>query len=124
MTRRFAFTGTRRKLTTYERAAIEGILQSAGLAQDWDEWHHGGAEGIDGLIDQLGKKWGHQVISHPADWDTHSKKAGPIRNRQMLDSAEFTKLWAFPSKEKSVGTLNCIKAALVRKIDLEVIWLS
>lgn len=40
--------------------------------------------------DTAGRIWatasGHEVERYPADWDTHGKAAGFIRNQQMLDS--------------------------------------
>ena len=40
--------------------------------------------------DTAGRIWatasGHEVERHPADWSTHGKAAGFIRNQQMLDS--------------------------------------
>ena len=40
--------------------------------------------------DTAGRIWaiasGHEVERYPADWNTHGKAAGYIRNQQMLDS--------------------------------------
>lgn len=40
--------------------------------------------------DTTGRIWatasGHEVERYPADWNTHGKAAGFIRNQQMLDS--------------------------------------
>lgn len=40
--------------------------------------------------DTAGRIWatasGHEVERYPADWNTHGKAAGFIRNKQMLDS--------------------------------------
>ncbi|AWH15522.1 hypothetical protein [Pseudomonas phage 98PfluR60PP] len=44
--------------------------------------------------------------SYPADWDTHGKAAGPIRNRQMAEIADG--LLAFWDGE-SKGTANMIQ---------------
>jgi len=42
----------------------------------------------------LGIEWaeanGIEVARFPADWDTHGRAAGPIRNQQMLDEANPT----------------------------------
>lgn len=40
--------------------------------------------------DTIGIAWAHNnsvhVEGHSPDWDTHGKRAGPIRNQEMLDS--------------------------------------
>jgi len=42
--------------------------------------------------DTLGIEWaeakGIQVARFPADWNTHGRAAGPIRNQQMLDEGK------------------------------------
>ncbi len=60
----------------------------------------GGAKGVDEmgeLFAQSYREYGiryHNPIEHikltkfPADWDTHGKAAGPIRNKQMADYAD------------------------------------
>jgi hypothetical protein len=46
---------------------------------------HGDAQGAD----RIGRDWGNhhklQVVAFPADWGTHGRSAGPIRNQLMLD---------------------------------------
>lgn len=59
--------------------------------------------------DTLGATWastnGIPVNHYPADWDTYSRSAGIIRNRQMAEYADF--LVAFWDG-KSRGTKNMI----------------
>jgi hypothetical protein len=43
----------------------------------------GGAKGADKLGERYAKTRGFDVIIMPADWDTHGKKAGYLRNKQM-----------------------------------------
>ncbi len=48
---------------------------------------HGDARGAD----TLAAEWANNdawvlVEAHPADWNKHGRKAGPIRNQEMLDS--------------------------------------
>ena len=45
----------------------------------------GGAVGADTLAREFGEHRGIPVRTFPADWDTHGRAAGPIRNRQMLE---------------------------------------
>lgn len=43
-------------------------------------------------VDTIGEEWavdhGIHIRRFPADWDTHGKAAGPIRNRQMAANAD------------------------------------
>lgn len=60
-------------------------------------------------IDRAGEKWaawfGVPVVLFPADWDTHGKSAGYIRNRQMAEYGDrLLAIWDGHSK----GTLNMI----------------
>lgn len=50
------------------------------------------------------------VASFPADWERFGRKAGPIRNRQMLDAYPDATVLAFPGP-KSRGTWDCVRAA-------------
>lgn len=45
---------------------------------------HGGARGADALGDQWADAEFVECKAFQADWDTHGKAAGPIRNSQML----------------------------------------
>lgn len=51
----------------------------------------------------------------PADWKTHGKAAGPIRNQQMLDEGKPDLVVAFPG---GTGTADMIRRA--RKAGIEV----
>lgn len=65
--------------------------------------------GADSLADFLAERMGLPVERHPADWDTHGKSAGPIRNQQMVDLGADVCL-AFPLPD-SRGTRHCMAAA-------------
>lgn len=44
---------------------------------------HGAAKGADRIAAQEGQKLGLLIEEHPADWQTHGKRAGVIRNEEM-----------------------------------------
>jgi hypothetical protein len=48
----------------------------------------GGASGADAGGEAWARKRGIPIKRFPADWDTHGRAAGPIRNRQMAEYAE------------------------------------
>lgn len=47
---------------------------------------HGDARGADRLAHQWATNNNVTPEPHPADWKKHGKAAGPIRNREMLDT--------------------------------------
>lgn len=71
-------------------------------------------------VDALGKAWaldhGIPVLSYPADWKTHGKAAGPIRNEAMADVADaLLALW----DGQSSGTRHMIGAARTKQAQLK-----
>lgn len=63
--------------------------------------------------DTLGKQWAYSrgitTYSYPADWDAHGRKAGAIRNADMLkNNPPPTYCVAFPG---GVGTADMIRKA-------------
>lgn len=68
---------------------------------------HGAARGADSLADDYGRERELRVIRYPADWKTHGRAAGPIRNRLMLTENPHVVI-AFPGGK---GTANMINLA-------------
>lgn len=56
----------------------------------------GDARGADGLAKTWCKKLGVKCLSFPADWDKYGKRAGYIRNVQMLNEGKPDLVIAFP----------------------------
>jgi hypothetical protein len=82
---------------------------------NWDitEVVSGAARGVD----QLGETWAalNQIPCRrfPADWDTHGKAAGPIRNSEMAEYAEACIiLWDGSSK----GSKDMLNKANAKKL--------
>jgi len=68
----------------------------------------GKASGVDTVaIDWAVLNWC-DYKEYPADWKTHGKSAGPIRNRQMLLEGKPDEIVAFPGNK---GTANMIAQA-------------
>lgn len=53
---------------------------------------------------------GATIKAYPADWDTHGRAAGPIRNEQMVKDCEFAVVFW---DGKSKGTRNVMKLCAV-----------
>ena len=57
---------------------------------------HGNARGADLLADTYARDEQIEVLSFPANWDLYGKRAGFIRNKQMLDVGKPDLIIAFP----------------------------
>jgi hypothetical protein len=79
---------------------------------------HGDAPGADTIAKWLAEDFGFTVRAFPADWKTHDKAAGPIRNRLMLD--ENPDLVIAFHRNGSRGTADTIAEARRRGIEVEV----
>jgi hypothetical protein len=80
---------------------------------------HGGAGGVDTLAGVWARRNDIPEEVYTADWDTHGKAAGPIRNTKMLDEGKPDVVVAFPTKT-SKGTVNMINQTEKRRINLIV----
>lgn len=89
------------------------ILAKAVTACPWKITFvvNGGAAGVDTLAVQWAAQQGIMSLTYSADWSTHGKAAGPIRNRAMArDAAALLAIW----DGKSRGTANMIEEAKAR----------
>ncbi len=73
----------------------------------------GGARGADKLAENFSYTHNYEFYEIPADWSTHGKSAGIIRNLQMLDVANHVvAFW----DGKSPGTKHMIDTCKKRNI--------
>ena len=77
---------------------------------------HGAAKGAGSLAGEWAKANGVPVEVYPADWTTHGRAAGGIRNRQMLVEGRPDVVVAVAG---GVGTANMIAQA--RKAGVQVV---
>lgn len=80
----------------------------------------GEARGADSLARDWALSRNIVVEKYPADWATHGKRAGPIRNSQMLKEGKPDLVVAFLGPE-SRGTANMIKQAGKAGVPVQVI---
>ena len=65
----------------------------------------GEARGVDTIARTWAERHGYEVEKHPADWKTHGKAAGFIRNELMVKACDFCLiLW----DGQSHGTMNSL----------------
>ena len=79
----------------------------------------GAAKGADRLGERYADENGKTVIRFHADWDGLGKKAGILRNEEMVSMSGAKALVAFRCEGKSTGTDDVIARA--RKAGLKVI---
>ena len=100
---------------------MRGILQDKlgvyrGKPPDDQTIISGDACGADWLARAWAKYTGRKYEGYPADWKKHGKRAGPIRNQQMLDEGKPDIVVAFPG---GTGTADMVRRA--KKAGVEVI---
>lgn len=78
----------------------------------------GHASGADALGERYAQERGFELETYPADWKSHGRAAGPIRNAQMAAVADA--LIAFWDG-KSRGTKNMIDTATKRGLKVAVV---
>lgn len=68
----------------------------------------GGAKGVDALGEKYAEEMNLNLKIFNADWESHGRAAGPIRNRKMAENADaLIAIW----DGKSRGTKNMIETA-------------
>ena len=78
----------------------------------------GGARGVDQFAEIYAAKQGLETIVFPADWKTYGKRAGVLRNRDIIDAADrVVAFW----DGSSAGTKSSIE--LARKANKPVLVL-
>jgi predicted polyphosphate/ATP-dependent NAD kinase len=92
--------------------ALNRILWRVQAIDDGMVVVHGDCRGAD----RLGQDWaeinGIQTEKHPANWRAHGRSAGPLRNRQMLETG-IDLVVAFPGGD---GTADMCTAADEKKV--------
>lgn len=103
-----------RLLVTGSRNWVDERLIRSAL-EEWkakgaDTLIHGDARGADSIAAQIARELDLNVISYPAQWAKYGKKAGTLRNEQMLREGKPHVVIAFPLPD-SIGTWHMVKIA-------------
>jgi hypothetical protein len=98
-----------------DREAIQAAIARYGPSV---EIIHGNARGADLLAVDVALFLGLPCVGFPADWDRHGRRAGILRNLEMLDERPDL-VMAF-QVGASRGTQHTIDEALRRGISVEV----
>jgi hypothetical protein len=78
---------------------------------------HGGARGADSMAGEFANETGIEEIVFPADWKMYGRRAGPIRNQQMLDEGKPDLVVAFPGGR---GTADMVGRARTAGIEVRL----
>lgn len=110
--KRILVTGTRHGWNYAElRDALDTALADSGWTPDFlpPVLVHGDAPGVDRQAAAIWSAWGFPTEAHPADWEGQGRKAGPLRNEEMVSlGADLCLAFVHPT---SRGTLDCIRRA-------------
>jgi hypothetical protein len=92
-------------------AALRRVLDKHHSATPVSVLIQGGARGADTLAANWARTNGVECHEYPADWDQHGKRAGYLRNQQMLDEGKPDFVIAFPT-QRSRGTEMMVQLAI------------
>ena len=96
-------------------AAMSDLVHQLGMPE---KIVHGGARGAD----QMAGGWaGHHAIDifvEHADWQTHGRSAGPMRNQKMIDAHKPDYVIAFPGGRGTADMISRAKAAHIDVIEV------
>ena len=104
-----------RHFNDYEqlKTTITNFLKQRKIEIENVEIVSGHCQGADMLGEQYAKEYGLKLTIFPADWQRYKRKAGPIRNKQMIEyimQTENKAVIAFVS-ENSKGTKQTVLLA-------------
>ena len=68
---------------------LENALEACGMASQVTEIVSGGARGVDRLGERYARQRGLPCTVFPAQWGKYGKSAGPIRNAEMAEYADY-----------------------------------
>lgn len=88
------------------------------LLEEEDTLISGMARGADTLAAKFAASICH-VSKFPADWDTHGRAAGLIRNQQMLDEGQPDIVIAFPGGRGTEHMKKIARKAGVKVVEIE-----
>lgn len=117
--RRILVTGSRNwKDELMIRYALKQYIDALPLGADEPTVVHGDCRGADKMAAKQALDLGFWVEAHPADWAKHGKRAGILRNLEMLDTKPDVVL-AF-RRNGSKGTTHMIEAAKARGVPVSI----
>ncbi len=81
----------------------------------------GGCKGADMLGERYAKENGFKTERYPAEWKKHGKAAGPKRNKQMAEIADYVICFWDGKSKGTASMINCAKK-LNKPLRIKYIW--
>lgn len=107
-----------------DEARVHAELDALAAQHGWLTIIEGGARGADRFAQNWARKNFHGLVTVEADWKTHGKAAGPIRNSTMSRRAKPDFGLAFPSEIrglKGTGTGDMVERLQLAGIKVKII---
>jgi hypothetical protein len=98
---------------TYVATVLSKLHRERGI----DAVIHGAAPGADLIAATWARHNNVEQVSYAADWTTHGRAAGPIRNQIMLDQSRPDLVLAFPGGR---GTADLVARAKKAGVEVEI----
>jgi hypothetical protein len=102
----------------HDATMMNDVLARHHARRPFTEIIHGGARGADRLAGEWGTRHRISVRQFPAQWDKNGKKAGPIRNQQMLAEGKPDLVIAFPGGRGTADMVRRARAAGVEVVEI------
>jgi hypothetical protein len=100
-----------------DRDMFESVMNNAASRTAFLRVIQGGASGADAMAREWCVKWRYAYEHFPADWRTHGKAAGPIRNQRMIDEGKPDLVIAFPGGRGTADMVRRAKAAGLQVVE-------
>lgn len=103
---------------------LDAALEDAASRDEMLTVIHGCARGADSIADEYAElAWPVNVERYPADWTRYGKRAGFLRNQQMLEEGKPDLVLAFYSNsERSKGTAMMVDIATAAGISCQEVF--
>lgn len=99
-------------------SVIEGALRIADERYGIDVLIHGGAPGVDSMCADWAARNDKRVITYSAQWNIFGKRAGHIRNEQMIVQGRPDRGLVFPGGK---GTLDMHKLLVRYNVPFDLV---
>lgn len=121
---RIVTTGTRHlEDTPCNRLVVSLALATSSPHEAPEKVAHGNGRGCDQIVDKVVTRlWGIEAERFPADWDAYGTRAGPLRNRRMIEAVQPHLVLAFwDGRKVGCGTYDTFCHANALNIEVRII---